>query len=340
MAGRYQLAPGTFATFTGTRFRIGHVRNPYQVWEVNREVMALLVRFAHPVDPNMVLDELGLTTDVHGVLTTFVTDLKQGGILCPDSEGTSSPEIAKLKHAEFEVTRATDLAPDIANGWPDFWHAWDQCKDFTLTSPVLGFALWSACRYVGAASIPGAVVECGVWRGGSMMLAALTLLEIGQPRNLYLYDTFDWRWGDTHPMDGFIHARPQHESGSTADDLRGEVEQLSSGVSADTIRERIVSLGYPAEKVICVPGLVQKTLPAMLPDQIALLRLDTDYYDSTRHELVHLYPQLSVGGVLFLDDYGKLAGATQAVDDYLADSGTTILLNRVDVQGRVGVKSN
>jgi len=337
---RYRLASGAFATFTGTRFRVGHVRDPYQVWEVNRDVLKFLVQFAHPVDPDMLLDELRLASDVRQVLTNFVADLRQSGILCLDGDCSWEPEIANLKHAEYELTRATNLVPDITSRWPDFWHVWDKCKEFTLTSPVLGFSLWNACRYVATASIPGAVVECGVWRGGSMMLAAITFLELEQPRNLYLYDTFDWRWEGANRMDAFVRTRPEGQSQTGSDDFAQEVEQLSSGVSADAVRERIVGLGYPPEKVICIPGLVQETVPETLPDEIALLRLDTDYYESTLHELVHLYPRLSVGGVLFLDDYGKLAGATQAVDDYLSDSGANILLNRIDVQGRVGVRIN
>jgi O-methyltransferase len=69
-----------------------------------------------------------------------------------------------------------------------------------------------------------------------------------------------------------------------------------------------------------------------------LLRLDTDWYDSTRHELVHLFPRLSQGGVLIIDDYGHWKGARQAVDDYLKESGTRLLLNRIDYTGRIAVK--
>lgn len=84
----------------------------------------------------------------------------------------------------------------------------------------------------------------------------------------------------------------------------------------------------------CVEGLVQDTLPGRAPDRIAILRLDTDLYNSTRHELEHLYPRLSPGGVLIVDDYGKFSGATRAVDEYFERVNEPILLNRIDTQGQ------
>jgi hypothetical protein len=69
------------------------------------------------------------------------------------------------------------------------------------------------------------------------------------------------------------------------------------------------------------------------------LRLDTDWYESTKHELVHQYPKLSVGGVLIIDDYGHWQGARQAVDEYFNDNRLPILLNRIDYTGRIAIKT-
>ena len=79
-------------------------------------------------------------------------------------------------------------------------------------------------------------------------------------------------------------------------------------------------------------------MPAEAPEEIALLRLDTDWYSSTKHELEHLYPRLAPGGVLILDDYGHWQGARRAVDEYFADNRITLLLNRVDGTARIAVK--
>ena len=109
-------------------------------------------------------------------------------------------------------------------------------------------------------------------------------------------------------------------------------------VRAADVREALRSTGYPTERVHLVEGRVEETLPAAAPDPIALLRLDTDWYRSTKHELEHLYPRISPGGVVIIDDYGHYEGVRRAVDEYLESSGEALLLNRIDYTARVGVK--
>ena len=96
--------------------------------------------------------------------------------------------------------------------------------------------------------------------------------------------------------------------------------------------------GYPDDRIHYVKGKVEDTIPATLPEQIAVLRLDTDWYESTYHELVHLYPQLAPAGVLYIDDFGCWLGAREAVGQYFSEHPSKILLNRVDGGARIGVK--
>jgi O-methyltransferase len=171
---------------------------------------------------------------------------------------------------------------------------------YTMTTPPRIYALVRAVEYVCARNIPGALVECGVWRGGSMMAVALTLLRLGAAdRELYLFDTFS---GMTPPTE--IDVKP---SGERAADLLayGERDSETWAVAPlDEVCEAVLGTGYPAERIHFVEGPVEATLPANAPVEIALLRLDTDWYGSTKHELVHLYPRVSRAGVLILDDYG------------------------------------
>jgi O-methyltransferase len=109
-------------------------------------------------------------------------------------------------------------------------------------------------------------------------------------------------------------------------------------VEAAEVRGAVLSTGYPDERVHLVEGRVEETLPGGAPAEIALLRLDTDWYESTKHELEHLYPRLSPGGVLILDDYGHYEGARRAVDEYFEAEGGRPLLSRIDYTGRIGVK--
>lgn len=92
------------------------------------------------------------------------------------------------------------------------------------------------------------------------------------------------------------------------------------------------------KRIKLVKRKVEETIPASSLEKISLLRLDTDWYESTRHELLHLYPLLCVGGVLIIDDYGHWKGARKAVDEYFRETGQRILLDRIDYTGRIGVK--
>ena len=92
------------------------------------------------------------------------------------------------------------------------------------------------------------------------------------------------------------------------------------------------------KNIIYIKGKVEETIPEIIPGKISLLRLDTDWYESTLHNLNHLFPLLSKGGILILDDYGHWQGARKAVDEYLEKNNVKILLNRIDYTGRIAVK--
>ena len=207
---------------------------------------------------------------------------------------------------------------------------------YTMTSPARIVALIDAVEYIHRANIPGSVVECGVWKGGSMMAAALTLLRLGDLRDLYLYDTFD---GMTEPT-----AHDIDINGHKAADLMREqarttsVESIWCYAPLQGVRDAIETTGYPESLVHFVEGPVEETIPRTMPDQISLLRLDTDWYESTRHEFEHLYPLLVPGGVLIIDDYGHHRGCRKATDEYLARLPEPVLLSRIDYTGRMTVK--
>jgi hypothetical protein len=101
----------------------------------------------------------------------------------------------------------------------------------------------------------------------------------------------------------------------------------------------MMKTGYPVEKMHFVQGAVEKTLREHeLPPSIAVLRLDTDWYESTKVEMEVLYPRLARGGVLMIDDYGHYAGSRRAVDEYFSEAGIVPLLQPIDYTGRIFVK--
>ncbi len=217
--------------------------------------------------------------------------------------------------------RFADLSPER--------HAlFERVAPYTQTSRERVATLADAVEYLVRANVAGDFVECGVWRGGSSMAVALTLLRLdATDRRLWLYDTF-----------GQMPAPGEHDRDCAGRQVAGHQTSMlgDSGLTLPDVQAAIRSTGYPGERVSYVRGRIEETVPASAPAQIALLRLDTDWYESTRHELEHLYPRLTSGGVLIIDDYGHYAGARQAVDEYFAEA--PVLLARVDYTCRMVVK--
>jgi hypothetical protein len=235
-----------------------------------------------------------------------------------------------LRSFGYEIT-------SIRPRWPhDFRQSdidlYERVAAFTMTTPEAIYALAEGVRYVVSSEIPGAIVECGVWRGGSMMAVASTLVDLGNTDvDLYLFDTFE---GMSEPTE-----RDVHWSGHSAESLltrepRSEESILWARAQLDQVRQAMHSVPYPRSRIHFVKGMVEDTIPEHAPDQIALLRLDTDWYESTRHELVHLYPLLVPGGLLILDDYGWWRGAGAATDEYFREQPPAPFLVRIDDGGR------
>ncbi|MGZ4201445.1 MAG: TylF/MycF/NovP-related O-methyltransferase [Thermoleophilaceae bacterium] len=214
-------------------------------------------------------------------------------------------------------------------------------RPYTMTSDERLQALIDAVRYCVRRGLPGAFAECGVWRGGSVLAMILTLQEEGRDDvDIHLFDTFE---GMTAPTQHDVSSLdpPALETWQAAEqsDTKAWSELFDATIfGEEQVRETLLESGYPAERLHFVRGPVEQTLPAGAPDGLALLRLDTDWYESTRHELEHLYPRLAAGGVLIIDDYGHWDGARRAVDEYFERQAARLLLNRIDYTGRIAVK--
>lgn len=203
----------------------------------------------------------------------------------------------------------------------------ERVGTYTLTPPERIAALIDAVNYVSTRRLPGAMVECGVWRGGSMMAVALTLLSRDDLRDLYLFDTYE---GLTAPTERDVDLAGKRQVDTWRPESPGAVADLAD------VKTAFNTTGYDPTRVYFVVGRVEDTLPEQAPDSISLLRLDTDWYKSTKHELETLYPRLVPGGVLIIDDYGHFQGAREAVDEYFGDCGPFLV--RTDYTSRVAVK--
>jgi len=243
-----------------------------------------------------------------------------------------------------EATRPAPVPTSATS--PDSLAQWerrivDEARPHTMTSLERIVATIDAVAYVVRRDIPGALVECGVWRGGSVLAMIRALQRHGvDDRDVYLFDTFE---GMTRPTERDT-SRFDSPALQVWTSSKGEHTQPwhsffdPNSFNIETVRALILGTGYSEGRIHFVKGRVEDTLPDAAPTDVALLRLDTDWYDSTWHELVHLYPRVSIGGVLMIDDYGHWDGCRAAVDRYFQEVEGPIFLSRIDYTGRVGVK--
>ncbi len=235
---------------------------------------------------------------------------------------------------EYTIRTVYDMFPAIDDlrrpaDHPDlddasFWEVVDEVKPYTMLGVEALYSIKTAVDHVARDGVAGDFVECGVFLGGAVLAAARFAWEAGlRDRRFHLYDTFA----------GF----PQGTAPET--DCHGALVPLQAHPSfLAATREVIARAPFPADHFEFVEGEVARTLREAVPDRIAVLRLDTDDYASIRAELEALYPRLSSGGVLLLDDYGLFRGVRRATDEFLETQERRPLLHRVSFGIRAGIK--
>lgn len=209
---------------------------------------------------------------------------------------------------------------------------------FTLTSPARMAATMRSLKYVSNNKIAGAFVECGVWKGGQILAGAEQLELLNDFREVYLYDTFS---GMTSPTEVDVDLR----NDSAIDQLKflePTANNLWAAVTAEEVEENLRTIEYPRKYFRFIVGDVMETLMKKdnLPSSIAVLRLDTDWFDSTYQELKVLYPLLSPGGVLLIDDYGHWKGSKLAAEKFFQEIGIDPFWSAVDYSCVMHVKIN
>ncbi|MFQ5962318.1 MAG: TylF/MycF/NovP-related O-methyltransferase [Candidatus Methylomirabilales bacterium] len=233
-----------------------------------------------------------------------------------------------IKRTSTEEPSIYDMDKDFLQIWATSPTSTRPLQKYTQTKIERAFALYKAVEFVTAHRIEGDLVECGVWRGGMVMLMAYALERFGDTsRHLHLFDTFK---GMTEPSEIDVRAGSRKAARERWEKRQAATHNKWGYVGIDDVRANMALTRYPANNIHFHEGNVTKTLPCEDVKKISILRLDTDWYESTRHGLVHLYPKLAAGGFCIIDDYAEWEGARKAVDEYIAEHKLKVFLNRVD----------
>lgn len=207
---------------------------------------------------------------------------------------------------------------------PIFWAAAEKAAAVTLLTIEKLYNLYQSVRYVSERGIPGDFVECGVFKGGAVILMAQTLVSHKYDlRHIHLFDTF---FGFTGRAEYDVDYGGREIGNFKTRNFRKEVES------------NLKVVPYPTEHYEFVEGDVIETCRSHCPDVISILRLDTDTYDTTKAELENMFPKLSQGGVLIIDDYGYSKGCKKAVDEFFVENSTKLFLQRPNKSSRTAVK--
>jgi hypothetical protein len=206
---------------------------------------------------------------------------------------------------------------------------------YTMTSKERIISLIRSVAHVLDNDIPGDFVECGVWKGGSAMIIAKILKDRKiVNRKLFLYDTFE---GMVPPLD--VDKTFDGQQAAVLMDSQSKADSVVWAFSPEEeVKKNLASTNLNAELIRFIKGDVCQTILTQKPEEIAVLRLDTDWYESTKAELDILFPLVSENGIVIIDDYGHWSGCKKAVDEYFSKCSKPYFFNRVDYTGRLIVK--
>jgi len=206
-------------------------------------------------------------------------------------------------------------------------------EDHTMLSYQRLVTLWQQVRYLDRTGIDGALVECGTWKGGAAALMGLAHRRWGEAsRDLHLFDSFQGLPEPDRAHDGEMAVRYAGERAA------GRLQSIGKCVGTLEDNKYVLTMiaQYPRSLTHYHVGWFQDTLPLACSSlkTIALLRIDGDWYESTKICLETLFPLVSSGGIVVIDDYGKWAGCRKAVDEFMETLPRRLLINHIDAAGR------
>ena len=204
----------------------------------------------------------------------------------------------------------------------NFINNYNRSKNLSSFNIEFFIFLEEALKYITNENNPikGDIVECGVFKGANCRFICEYLKLINkEDKEIYLYDTFQGM-PEANDIDTNTYSKKNYNTYLKKTTKDNKLDNFYKYEKLDTVKNTLFSTNYNKKKINFIEGLVQNTIPKIVPNKICLLILDTDYYESTKYELKHLYPLVEKGGIIVIDDYGTWNGVKKAVDEYFLKS--------------------
>jgi|TARA_B110000259_G_C14000573_1_gene396093 hypothetical protein len=237
-------------------------------------------------------------------------------------------ELIENNSLKYLYPEATDSEINLA----------EMAAKFSLTSYDRIFSLMRSIQHIDNNNIEGDFVECGVWKGGNLILFKKMIEKLNiKNKKIYGFDTFEGMskpTDDDSDADGFLGGfKAEHYMKTQKKDIN--IDNIHAYAPIDMVEQNFNNNTEDKNNLVLVKGKVEDTLKisSNIPDKISILRLDTDWYESTKIELEVLYPRLVKNGVLIIDDYGEWSGSRKATNEYF--KGKKIAMFKIDRAARL-----
>ena len=239
----------------------------------------------------------------------------------------------KIEHANSWYKRNEHRIAEITD---DELKTLKEITNFSMSTPANHWAIIQSLKHIKRNNIEGDLVECGVWKGGNLILFKKMLEKLNLDKKIFAFDTFQ---GMPEPGKEDFDLKNNNAGNIYENYKKKDIKWCFSNLNE--VKTNIGKHFEDYEKNFnFIEGKVEETLviEKNLPQKISLLRLDTDFYESTKKELEILYPRLNKGGVLIIDDYGHWKGSKKAVDEYFDLKQNFLWFHRIDYASRLYIK--
>lgn len=208
---------------------------------------------------------------------------------------------------------------------------------FSMTTEIRIYSLIQSLKYIKYKNIKGDFVECGVWKGGNIILFKKFLEKHfkQEDRQIYAYDTYE---GMNKPSDFDYNLQNRKKAKKLLLDDKNKTTNIWGIYGLDQVKTNLINNTDNLDNINFIKGEVEKTLnlEKNLPSKISILRLDTDWYESTKKELEVLYDRVTSGGIIIIDDYGHWGGSKKAVDEFFKNK--YVWMHYIDYACRLIIK--